>query len=223
MADLITAYIEELRAELVTSKRRKHRIMAEVRDHLLESAAGLEAEGLTPEEAQREAVARFGHPVVVARRFSGRAELWWLLSWVLGFSVFAGMVVAAYGAGWLLISLSHWWLDGDPHELGSTSSPAHVVGAGAAIAVAGLGLRRLLLDPSDGQMARVTFQRGGGLFLLVAAALLLVWGAGAMALEREVSVRMLRSEYFPMALPAAIAGWVLLGMPRVGAGLRDAD
>jgi len=220
MADLIASYLGELRAELVTSKRRKDRIVAEVSDHLLDSTARLEADGLAPEVAQREAIGRFGHPIVVARKFSGRAELWWLLSWALGFLVFAGVAVAAYGAGWLLISASHWWLDGDPYELRAT---LQVIGAGAAVALAGLGLRRLLLDPSDGRLATVTFQRGGGWFLVVAAALLFAWGVGGMALEREVSVRMLRSEHFPMALPAAIAGWVLLGMPRAGAGLRDAD
>lgn len=37
-----------------------------------------------------------------------------------------------------------------------------------------------------------------------------------MALEREVSVRTLRSEYFPMTPAAAAAGWLLLGLP----GLR---
>lgn len=169
MADLITGYLAELRAEVITSRRRKAAIAHEARDHLLESASALEAAGMPREEAEHEAIVRFGHPVLVARKFSGRAELWWLLSWLLAFGVFAGVTVAAYGAGWWLITLSHWWLDGDPHELRAV---LQVVGFGAALASACLLLRSLLLDRGDGRTARAALHKGGGWLLLATAVLL---------------------------------------------------
>ena len=68
----IDGYLEQLADELVRMglrQRRIARILAEVRDHLEESARRLRAQGRTADVAQREAVARFGSPAALARSY----------------------------------------------------------------------------------------------------------------------------------------------------------
>ena len=68
----IDGYLERLADELARMglrQRRRARILAEVRDHLEESARRLRAQGRAADVAQREAVARFGEPAALARSY----------------------------------------------------------------------------------------------------------------------------------------------------------
>ena len=68
----IDGYLEQLADELARAelyRRRRARILAEVRDHLEESARRLRAQGRAADVAQREAVARFGPPAALARSY----------------------------------------------------------------------------------------------------------------------------------------------------------
>lgn len=67
---MITDYLAALGAELELPSRRRHRILAEVEDHLLCAAADLHAGGLSVGEAERQAVARFGESSELARIFT---------------------------------------------------------------------------------------------------------------------------------------------------------
>ena len=66
---MITDYLLELLAELRVPMRRRRRILAEVGDDLACAAADLCADGLAAEEAEREAVRRFGDAAELARSF----------------------------------------------------------------------------------------------------------------------------------------------------------
>lgn len=68
----IDDYLERLADELARMglhRRRSARILAEVRDHLEESARKLCTQGHTADIAQQEAVARFGPPAALARSY----------------------------------------------------------------------------------------------------------------------------------------------------------
>jgi hypothetical protein len=66
---MITDYLIELLEELRLPPRRRRRILAEVEDHLSCAAAELHAAGLSTDEAEQEAVRRFGSPSEIARSF----------------------------------------------------------------------------------------------------------------------------------------------------------
>jgi hypothetical protein len=66
---MITDYLIELLEELRLPPRRRRRILAEVEDHLTCTTAELHAAGLSTDEAEREAVRRFGTPAEIARSF----------------------------------------------------------------------------------------------------------------------------------------------------------
>jgi hypothetical protein len=66
---VIAEFLSELQNELRSHPRLAERIVTEAQDHLLEAAQRLQAGGLPPEEAEREAVTRFGSPEDVARQF----------------------------------------------------------------------------------------------------------------------------------------------------------
>ncbi|MBV8954511.1 MAG: hypothetical protein JO179_10255 [Solirubrobacterales bacterium] len=67
---MIDDYLQELEATLRLPRRRRRRILAEVRDHLQSTAAELRGAGLDPQAAQREAIRRFGDAPALARTFA---------------------------------------------------------------------------------------------------------------------------------------------------------
>jgi hypothetical protein len=67
---VINDYVHELDATLRLPRRRRRRIVAEVRDHLQSTAAELGGSGLDPEAAEREAIRRFGDAPALARTFA---------------------------------------------------------------------------------------------------------------------------------------------------------
>jgi hypothetical protein len=70
--DPIEGYLDQLLTYLRGSAHDVRRILSEVEKHLRDATAELVAAGASEEEAQRLAIARFGHPRTVARRFSAR-------------------------------------------------------------------------------------------------------------------------------------------------------
>ncbi len=70
--DPIEAYLDRLLVELSGRARNVRRILSEVDDHLRDAVDEGVAEGLSAEEARVRALARFGSPATVARRFTRR-------------------------------------------------------------------------------------------------------------------------------------------------------
>src|SRR6266545_2442415 len=70
--DLIERYLDRLLTQLRGSARDVRRILAEAEEHLRDATAEAAATGMSEQEAQRQAIARFGDPRTVARRFSPR-------------------------------------------------------------------------------------------------------------------------------------------------------
>jgi hypothetical protein len=71
-SDLIDRYLDQLLGCLRGPARDVRRILAEAEEHLRDATAEALAAGATEEEAQRQAIARFGDARTVARRFSSR-------------------------------------------------------------------------------------------------------------------------------------------------------
>jgi hypothetical protein len=83
----IDAYLAELRRALRFHPVRRHRLLAEVKSHLRESTDALRGIGHAADEAEREAVARFGSPSAVASeavRAAGPVGLLWASLLLLG-------------------------------------------------------------------------------------------------------------------------------------------
>lgn len=104
--DLIDGYLDDLLRELQVEARRARRILAETEDHLRALAEQERAAGLPSPDAEERALARFGSPALVARRFARedgpamRPAL--LLNFVLSLALVAGIGLAAIGASGLL-------------------------------------------------------------------------------------------------------------------------
>jgi hypothetical protein len=68
----IERYLDRLLLELRGSAPELRRILSEAEEHLRDAASELMAAGASEDEAQRQAIERFGDPREVARRFSTR-------------------------------------------------------------------------------------------------------------------------------------------------------
>jgi HAAS domain-containing protein len=66
----IEDYLRELSRHLSAGPRRRHRIMAEVRDHLQRKIEDEKAKGTDPEIAEALAISEFGEPAATGRRIS---------------------------------------------------------------------------------------------------------------------------------------------------------
>ncbi len=101
-ADPIEAYLDRLLVELSGRARNVRRILAEVDDHLHDAVDEGVADGLSIDDARQRALARFGSPVTVARRFTsgaGRVVPVPVLSQLLlAFALLAGIGLAGIGA-----------------------------------------------------------------------------------------------------------------------------
>jgi hypothetical protein len=67
--DSLKEFVAKLRNRLRQDPHLAERITAEVEDHLAESAHSRQSQGLSAEDAAREAIARFGDPEEIARTF----------------------------------------------------------------------------------------------------------------------------------------------------------
>lgn len=90
--NLIGVYLRALERELKTRWLFNQETLAEIESHLLEAAEEGEAQGLTSEAAQRQAVERFGPPELVARRFAqerndSMQKIWFVIALAAGLSI----------------------------------------------------------------------------------------------------------------------------------------
>jgi hypothetical protein len=69
-SSLIDTYLATLQAELRVSARRRERILQETKEHLRDTAALSMLAGVAPDQAQRDAIARFGASGVIAAEFA---------------------------------------------------------------------------------------------------------------------------------------------------------
>ncbi len=72
----IEAYLDTLTGLLTLPPQRVRRIAIEVEDHLRASTQALIDEGASPDEAEQQAIERFGRPDVVARSFAAAPIAW---------------------------------------------------------------------------------------------------------------------------------------------------
>ena len=107
-ASPIEAYLAELAELLHGPRRRRARILAELRDGLHEAAEAYRTSASSPAAAERQAVAGFGSPRAVADAFAGELA-----------TAYARRTIAAYivtgplvGIWWLLLLQPHPWRTG---------------------------------------------------------------------------------------------------------------
>jgi len=100
---MIDRFIDDVYGRLVASRRRRKRIVDEIRDHLDDASAALISSGLEQTSAEQRAVAAFGDASELARQLNAdlagvsirRAPL---IMGVTGSTIVAGFVLAALGA-----------------------------------------------------------------------------------------------------------------------------
>ena len=141
----IEYYLDELFDRLAGQGAAGRRALAEAEDHLRSAAAAAVASGLPTDQAEHDAVTRFGSPAIVARKMRsahGARRLNRALSagWLLAGLTFAGLsaayLVAARRLVWqppgcTPILTSSCYLRG--HIVGATSSAAIAAAAGTAL------------------------------------------------------------------------------------------
>ena len=98
--DRIDTYLSELQRELRMRWTPSARFLEETRGHLADAISAAEKRGLPREQAEQEALGRFGSPRMVAGRFA--AERYRRLEWI--------MLAPA-----VLMGLSIAWIDARPH------------------------------------------------------------------------------------------------------------
>lgn len=96
--DLIAAYLAELGHGL-SGRQDVDDVLAEVEDHLRQKASQLEAGGLDPDAAHREALEAFGDPSVVARAFTTLPTVPGAVA--TRFTRFSGVVAIVAGLAWI--------------------------------------------------------------------------------------------------------------------------
>jgi hypothetical protein len=99
---VISDYLDQLAAALRLSRRRRARVVAESREHLIDAARHALAADADPVEAQRVAVERFGLVAVVAAAFHRQAASATLQSSVVALGGAALCAIVAQATGWPL-------------------------------------------------------------------------------------------------------------------------
>jgi hypothetical protein len=144
----IERYLDELFDRLAGQGATGRRALTEAEDHLRAAAADAMARGLPADQAELDAVARFGSPVVMARKLrsvaaNGRVSRAVSVAWLL-----AGLAAAGFGVAYLAAAGQLGWQSpaflcthflspscdsaGGP-AIGDTQSAAIAAAAGAAL------------------------------------------------------------------------------------------
>ena len=99
-------YLDELFDQLAGTGTSGRRALTEAEYHLRAVAAGAMTRGLPEDQAEHEAVSRFGPPALVARtlRSAGRLNRAVSATWLL-----AGLAACGLGAAYLLTAWWHTW------------------------------------------------------------------------------------------------------------------
>lgn len=104
----IERYLDRLSARLRGSGADVSRVLAETEEHLRDAVRDGVAEGMTEEEAGRRAVARFGSPHVIARRFGGRPAWVQLVPELARMVPSAAVGLVAIGVSGVLAQVLGW-------------------------------------------------------------------------------------------------------------------
>jgi hypothetical protein len=91
----IAAYLDELSGLL--RRRRRRRILAEVRAHLLDAVAADSLCAADPDGAEHRAVERFGPPTRVASQFNALRWRWWAIAHRTAAVILASAATATVG------------------------------------------------------------------------------------------------------------------------------
>jgi len=91
--DRIQAYLRALEHKLWLRGSSNPEIMAEIESHLLESVEAGRRQGLNVEEAEQQALERFGSVKVIANTFE-KERMNWMQNILLGIAVLAGLFFA---------------------------------------------------------------------------------------------------------------------------------
>jgi hypothetical protein len=165
----IDGYLTELERELRRRHAPRRRLLAEAADHLRSAADELAAEGLSAEEADRVAVARFGPAALVAKGYAHAVAVVTARRAVLGVAIaFAAYVVAAVA---FAASAPSWLVD---FPQGAPSALA------LQVAFVALGLSVLRALGGDGPLE------------LVASGVVLAAGAVVVAAAAELVLAAVR-------------------------------
>lgn len=200
----IERYLDELFGRLAGQGATGRRVLAEAEDHLRTAAADAMARGLPADQAERDAVARFGPPAVVARTLRSTAGHGHIsravsVTWLLAGLAAAGLGVADLAAAGRLGWQSPAWLCTDflspscnstGPSTGDTQSAVIAAAAGAALLLGWwLAVRYAGLAP-----VRRGFALAAGLLLSLAA-----FGLGMRGQDVALpgSVRSLVSDALP--------------------------
>lgn len=150
----IESYLDELFGRLAGTGATGRRALAEAEDHLLAAAADATARGLPADQAERDAVARFGPPALVASKLrsavgGGRVSQAVSAAWLLAGLAAAALGVADLAAAGRLGWQSFAWtctafLSPSCYAIGGTAVRATTSAAVAAAAGAALLLGRWL-------------------------------------------------------------------------------
>ena len=192
---VIDAYLADLSAELRGPRRKRRDVLAEVRDSLDDAAEHFRAEGASPAEAERLAVAEFGTVAQIAPAF--QAELGYAQQWRTALLVI--LVIAPQGRIWD----NDLRPEGDPglllralREMEQWLGTAVLLAAFVLLVVSRLGVRRLGVRPA--------ITRATGLAGLTMAAVVTAIGMTMTAMNTAH-----RTLLDPMNLPWAIAFLVI--------------
>lgn len=189
-AEPISAYLDRMTAELVLPAADVAEVRAELADHLADSIATLEAEGLDREAAVREALGRLGPPTELGRQIRAAHQSTRRLLAGAGGGVFAGSAgfVLGYFGGFVLAFLG--WIV--------------FFAIGTVLALAGVHLPDLFA----GDHGNTTNS------LLIAVSIAVAAGAGtryAVRTSAGISRRAPRSVAVFWVVPAALVfGWLAL-------------
>jgi hypothetical protein len=204
----IERYLDELFDRLAGHGAAGRRVLTEAEDHLRAAAADAVARGLTTDEAEHDAVTRFGSPVMVARKMrsahgAGRLNQALSAGWLL-----AGMAAAGLGVAYLVAAGRLGWRSPACSAILSPSCAAiagpmaHLVPSAAIAAAAGAALllgRSLAVRFAGLAPVHRGFALAVGLVLVLAAA-----GFGMVG-QTPVLPAGLRRLVF--ALPFWLWGW----------------
>lgn len=199
MAGVIDAYLVALDRRLAFDTALRHRVRAEVEDHLLEAADA--RVDLSRSEAERQAVERFGPPRAIAARFAGEAirsendRTWRALA-------------LAAGAGFVAMRLRRMLLDPSAFEAAPLAAALdrYAFIAAVTIGLAGWVIHRNSLsrgrgDPATSRSRLTPAFAATSMFALVASIL----GGGVVALSAHRSFDLPSLAVF--LLEAAMAAW----------------
>ena len=203
----IDGYLTELERALRRRHAPRRRLLAEAADHLRSASDELAAEGLSAEEAERAAVARFGPAPLVAERFAQAVAVATTRRAVLGVAIaFAAYVIAAAA----FAAAAPYWLVDFPQGAPSTLAlQVAFVALGLSVLRALGGDERVRLVASGAAVA------AGAVFVAAAAELALALTRPAPAPWRDAVTLLV---IYGVAACAALAA-----LPGAARALRRAS